>query len=357
MKAFDSKHYVPVLLTKAGEQDALKALTVDDKTTLRPLLTIHPIDWDYENDQPAKGIDVHLAKLPQNLVKSWGKQPAFLDATHVETEVMANGEHPIEWMIGRAQADELELVPALAPENGLSYRDAVRRLLALSDDSDVCLRLRVEDWPVAPSTVADDLLADLGVTPERVHLVLDLRDQTSSAAYAHVLRALPQLIHANRWRSITLAASAMLQLVPPGKSVHEIKRSEWVQYRSLASGGGEGRVPTFGDYGIAHPDLMVGTDPRLMQISAKLKYTAEDEWLIGRGDLFKGHGGRSGGGAMIQPVAREVVAHAGYTPNHCDGETWIQDAAANSEAGAPRTWIKIGTLHHVKRVLDQLSSL
>lgn len=72
MDAFDSTHYVPVLFTKAGERDALKAIGDVPKTAFTPLLVVHPISWDFDKDAPEKNIDQHLAKLPTELAKTWG---------------------------------------------------------------------------------------------------------------------------------------------------------------------------------------------------------------------------------------------------------------------------------------------
>jgi Beta protein len=64
------------------------------------------------------------------------------------------------------------------------------------------------------------------------------------------------------------------------------------------------RLPTFGDYAVAHPDPSRGdVDPKVMSISAGLRYTIDDEWLVAKGGLYKATGGRSLGGEAAIPVA------------------------------------------------------
>lgn len=357
MDAFGSGHYVPILFTKAGERDALKSISEATKAGFTPLLVVHPIGWDFEKDAPEKTIDQHLAKLPADLVKSWGTRPAFVDGYHVQSETMSDGQHPLEWLVAQAAASDLELVPAVSPDHEPSYIDAVRRLVASSVVHEVCLRLPVAHWPVPPTDVMiDRLLAGLGIKRGSVHLVLDLRDQTQSAASFALTKGLQNLAHPAEWKTLTVTATGMTKLVPDGRGLHAIERGEWHNYVAMVNGGQFGvRRPTFGDYAISHPDPFADIDPRVLQISAKLKYTTDDTWLVVRGGLFKGNVGRGGGGEEIRPVARELVAHAEFTPNHCGAEQWIRAAAGTGPTGAPRTWVKIGTWHHLLRALDQIS--
>ena len=92
----DEKHYVPILKGKMGEYRALKELTPDVRKRLTPIIEIPPIAWDYINDIPAKTIDQHLSKVPENLFSSWNEnRPIFLELVYLETESMSDGTHPL----------------------------------------------------------------------------------------------------------------------------------------------------------------------------------------------------------------------------------------------------------------------
>lgn len=355
MESFGSNHYVPVLFTKAGERDAVGDIDDHQKDGFTPLWVVHPIDFDFELNQPKKSIDEHLDKLPGNLNRVWNR-PAFIDTLHVEDETMADGRHPLEWIVAAADENGQELVPVIAPERLREARDAARNLLAAGTASDVCLRLGIEHW--GDDQQIDDLLTAVGVGRAETHLVLDLRGEAGPAsrlALSSTLRGLPS---PNEWKTLTVTATAMPQTPPPGHGIHEIARQEWINYRGIVdSGSFGGRQPTFGDYAIAYPDPFDDVDPRILQISAKLKYTCDEKWLLGRGDLFKGTGGRSGGGESIRPVAAAISSHSEFEIPHCAGEDWIVAAADNGPTGAPRTWVRVGTAHHILRVLGQIGSM
>lgn len=355
MESFGPDHYVPVLFTKAGERDAVGVIDDHQKDAFTPLWVVHPIDWDFELDQPKKSIDDHLVKLPADLDKVW-ERPAFIDTLHVEDETMADGRHPLEWIVATAADNGRQLVPVVAPERPSEARDAVRNLLASGITSDVCLRLGIEYW--SDEQQIDDLLTGIGAARADTHLVLDLRGDAGPAsrlALSSTLRALPS---ATEWKTLTVTATAMPQTPPAGHGIHEIPRQEWINYRAIVDGGSFGeRQPTFGDYAIAYPDPFDDVDPRVLQISAKLKYTCDEKWLLGRGGLFKGTGGRGGGGESIRPAAAAISSHSEFALPHCTGEDWIVAAAETGPTGSPRTWVRVGTAHHLLRVLGQIGSM
>lgn len=357
VEAFSDHHYVPVLFTKAGERDALDALDATTKDSFTPLFTIHPIGWDFDNDCPAKTIDQHLMNLPRELAKVWGNRPAFIDGVYVENESMSDGSHPIEWMVRTARSEGLELVPVVSPGNSSDYQAAVARIVKADDVSEVCLRLQVSDWPIPPMDISiDAFLNSLGATRATCHLVLDLRAEVGASATFAVQNALPNLPNVASWKTLTVIATGMPEQLPQGRGVHVLPRSEWTSYLATVTGRKYGsRRPTYGDYVISHPDPLADIDPRFLQISAKLKYTVDDSWLMARGGLFKANGGKSGGGAEIRPVARALVADPRFTRSHCDGETWIVAAAGTGSTGGPRTWVKVGTMHHIQLVVDQIA--
>ncbi len=354
---FGPSHYVPVLFTKAGERDALSEIGDVQKDSLTPLFVVHPIDWNFDLDQPKCSIDEHLSKLPEQLVKTWGKRDAFVDTLHVDDETLADGSHPLEWIVTAASSVGLTLIPVVTPSRSSECIAAARNLIQAGTSTEVCLRLEIDEWPLLPNQEGPVtwLLEAIGAEKSSAHLVLDLRDETARPAHFALITALQSLATPDEWTTLTVTATAMPQTPPPGRGIHELVRQEWVNYQDIISSDRYGaRQPTFGDYGIAHPDPFADVDPRMLQISAKLKYTCDDKWLLARGGLFKGTGGRSGGGEEIRPVARLVSAHDEFTATHCGSEEWILAAADTGPTGAPRTWVKIGTWHHLLRVLDQI---
>ena len=358
MEAFGIDHYVPVLLTKAGERDALASIDEVRKSRFTPLFVVHPIDWDFDRGEPKRTVDEHLSKLPAELLKSWSSLPAFIDVQHIDDRTMDDGRHPLEWIVVEAAGIGLPLVPVIAPSRSQDSLQAVRNLLNAGVCTDVCFRLEAENWPVPPqSEQIDALIAGIGAVKSEVHLVIDLRDDTGAPSRFALASALQSLEDPTGWKSLTVTATAIPQSPPATQGLYEVPRQEWLNYQDLVANSRYGsRQPTFGDYAIAHPDLFEEVNPRFLSISAKLKYTCEDKWLIGKGALFKGRAGSSGGGETIRPVARAISAHNEFTPSHCDSEDWIVAAAADGPTGSPQTWVTVGTRHHLLRVLDQIES-
>ena len=69
-----------------------------------------------------------------------------------------------------------------------------------------------------------------------------------------------------------------------------VPRYDWQTYQSfVATLGPEARIPTFGDYAVAHPEL-AEFDMRMIKPFAKLRYTIDDNWHIARGTPVRTHG-------------------------------------------------------------------
>lgn len=359
MDAFGSSHYVPILFTKAGERSAVAGLDDAVKDAFTPVFVIHPIDWDFDLDQPKKTVDEHLSKLPSELQKAWDGRPAFIDALLIDNDLMADGNHPLEWIVTEAASIGLPLIPVVSPDRSSDSFAAVRNLLESGTCSDVCLRLEADYWPAPQVQQIDALLGEIGAERSAAHLILDLKDGTAQSSYFALTAALESLAAPSDWKTLTVAATAIPQAPPPSRGLYEITRQEWLNYQRLVADGRYGsRRPAFGDYAVAHPDPLADAEPinpRFMQISAKLKYTCEDKWLIGKGGLFKGTGGRGVGGEAIRPVAADIAAHAEFSAGHCSTEEWISSAATTGPTGAPKTWVEVGTRHHLCRVTRQLA--
>lgn len=353
MQKFNARHYVPVLYTKAGERWALKEIEDADKDRFTPLFVVPPIPLDPDDGNPVKTSDDHLGKLPARLAVEWGSRPTFIDGYHVMDEVMADGRAAIEWILDEAMAAGLPLVPVVSPRHCSSaYVTAVQRRLARDETGEVCLRLWVDEWPGLHDGSVGAFLDGIGVSLEETHLVLDLGDDTSPAAAIAMSSTLTGLPDPWRWKTVTVTATAMPAGMPSsGAGVDVIERQEWINYQSMVVAQSYGaRRPTFGDYAVTNPAPLGGVNPRVLQIRAKIKYTAGDTWVVSKGDLYSGTGGPA-----IWPAAQQLVSRPEYTPGHCGAESWIDAAAGKGpHTGNPTTWVKIGTWHHVLRVLDQV---
>lgn len=167
-----------------------------------------------------------------------------------------------------------------------------------------------------------------------------------------MLPTTPQLA---AWRSLTVAGTGFPQDLSgfSGGQVSATARTEWQVWSALiARSGSLPRIPTFGDYGISHPDL-TDIDPRLMQPSAAVRYTAADEWLIVKGRSLRRHKFTQFHQLSGTLVARPEFSGAGFSW----GDTYIQDCAQQSVGvGNQTTWRKVGTSHHLAYVVRQIAN-
>lgn len=352
--------YVPTLVTKQGERKALSSLSTQVKGALTPLLVAPPPDVDFETGTPKKPIDEHVEKLPQQLVDAWGTSPAFLDAQYLPDGPLTDGSHPLDYITQTALQAGLPLIPIASASRSTAHLAAVSRAMTGLGKREVGIRITADEWPaVHGSTDLNQLLTTLGVTPEQVHLLLDLADETSPVATALAISEIRGLRDADRWKSVILLSTGIPVSMPAGKGVHELGRSDWQLYsnvRTALSGSG-GRLPTFGDYAIAGTSLAPEVDPRLLNISGTIRYTIDDHWLVSKGGLYKGPGNTSmGGGAVIEAAAMLSADLRFFSLTHCETEEWVANVADGSRSGGnPTVWREVGTRHHLIFVTEQIA--
>lgn len=323
-----------------------------------PILVIPPPPWNFDTEQPAETLDQHLGPIPAELVQARANNVAFIDLVLLGNDgPLANGQHPLVWLTQAARDLGLPLIPVVSPTRTPAYRAAVAAVVA-RDGLGACLRLTVAEWPVNAQPAIDQLMNDIGVGRDQVDLVFDLEDEAGAMAFTALTQQLAALPNPEEWKSLIIAGTAMPQLLPPGAGLRVVPREEWIGHRALVAQLPAGvRRPTFGDYGVAHPDPQMDLDPRVISLSAALRYTAGDDWLIAKGALYKGRGGQGIGGAATIGAAQLLRANAAYTPGHCPFEVWIDAVCAGGPGGTPSSWRRYGTRHHLAVVADQVANL
>lgn len=357
---FSRKHYVPILKGKNGEYGALESMRSEEKDLITPLIEIPPIPWDYKNDVPAKTIDQHLLKVDGKLEKSWGsKRLFFVDLVWIgKQERMAGGTHPLAHLFSKARSRRLEAVPVTGLIRPDDYQEACREIID-EDKRGVCLRVQKDDFNETGSldSAITKLLGFLQVGPTDTDLALDLGSlhaENGGEPSIDVVSLIATIPFVKKWRSFFLTATGFpidLMGLPPSE-ISRVWRSEWALWRSLATDRRIARMPTFGDYAIAHPQPPE-VDPRLMRPSASIRYTTEDMWLILKGENLKIHGYK-----QFHEVSRGLVRNAAYSgPQLSWGDRYISDCAkGQASCGNLTTWRRVGTSHHIAYVTQQIAN-
>jgi hypothetical protein len=358
---FDHTHYVPILKGKEGEYQALRELTPAIRNRLTPLIEPIPIPYDFEHEIPAKTVDEHLQNFIGKIVLNWGLDPIFFDLDWIPAaERMADGRHPLKFIFDGARDKGSQAIPVTGLNRNGDYQDAVKDALD-SDNRGICVRLESDDLDDLTDLESqlDTLLAFFGITPTDVDLLVDFAsiDPQSAVpmqiAASSIIGALPAIID---WRTLTFAASAFPPDLSrlPANSVTPLPRTEWAIWLWLAARRARlRRLPTFGDYAIAHPGW-TEIDARLMKMSAQLRYTTDVDWLV-----FKKRNTREFGFAQFKEICSDLIGRPEYKGSSFGwGDNAIDEYALPSTGtGNATTWRKIGTNHHATMVVTQISSV
>lgn len=345
--------YVPILYTKRGERSALSDLAPTVDSAFIPLFVINGVDWDYDKEEPKKTVDDHLDHTIEDLLKKWRGAACFVDAQEVGDELMADGRHPLTWIVETLRARGREATPVTSTDRSAVYQAAVKSLVA--SGTELCVRLASKDWTEATVHSSDlfSLIALVRATPQTTHLIFDagLYDQSTTGAFMQM--ALSNLRIPADWASVTVAASSMPSSMPSGDGLHTISRPEWPEYMRLVSMSLP-RTPSFGDYGVQSPDSSAGLDPRLMSPSNNFRYLMDDYWYLPKAGLF-----RRGGSQPLVPMLMLLRKQPGYVPGASACETWIDGFARNQtvSAGNPETWRRYGTVRHIMRSIELIATL
>lgn len=347
---FGGNHYVPVLKVKLGEKAALGRVAPSLKARITPLLQIV--------ERTDKDLAAHLNTAFKGLAPNLtGYSRCFIDACELEPDGPAGA------MAVFQQAAALGI--GFTPVTGVSRVADVPPALAHAQ-SGLALRMSRDEFEAGNlSQRVNAFLSTHALSPDKIDAIVDLGAVDDMipegiAAFAHAFLA--EIPHQELWRTLTLSACSFpMTMGIVDRHSHElVERGDWLAWRnSLYAARHEmARLPTYSDYGIQHPKGVEGFDFRVMQVSATIRYTLDEQWL-----LVKGESTRSTrpGEQFPQIATRLVYGHlqsffAGA--QHCAGCIGIKAAAD----GAPRfgsagAWRKLGTIHHVSQVIRSLDAL
>jgi hypothetical protein len=344
---FNHRHYVPILKGKRAEFPALGSLK--SKAGITPLIEAIP------SGEPQQ--------TPRRMAGQWSNNLRyFIDLLFLDdiddTDVPAAGTHPVR--ICFAEVDNLgqTAVPVTGLSRSRGYQSAIQQVVA-QQNLGLVLRLTPDDFEDADETgeALEAFPGFFGLEPEQIDLLLDIGSVVSISAgiVTQMHRANIDLIpKLDRWRTLTVASSAFpLSLAPLQRSQwNPSPRIDWRGWRQLVTGSRRpSRLPAFGDYAIAHPEL---PPEGRATILAQLRYATAESWII-----WKGRNAIKEGYDQFFAICADLVARPEYrggTFSWGDAEI-AQKATSVGSSGSAETWRRIGTNHHIEMVLDQIANL
>lgn len=354
--------YVPVLKGKEGEFAALEELDPTDiKPLLLPLIEIPSVPYDYANERPAKSLDDHVAGIAERLRKCWPSRPVFLDLPWFEEERLADGRVALEAVLADCEDKGVHSLPVVARRSSASYLSAAGAH-ANASRFGACVRLLVEDFEEDVDLVAeiDRMLNSLQASnASSIDLVLDLEDLgTDDARAVLVARSIFSMIpRRDEWRRLIVVGASFPEDLSDvdAATTSTLPRREWSLWKTLQKRPGllPRREMIFGDYAIAHP-VPKELDPRVMLMSANIRYTTPRSWLI-----VKGRNVRQYGFDQYFELCKALVDRPEYSGRiYSWGDRFISDCANEiTGPGNATTWRKVGTNHHLTLVAREIANL
>ena len=348
---FDANHYVPVLKVKRGEKRALTLLSRTVRTRITPFLEIVERRSD-------KTFEQHLQTSFKDFFEAVsGFHRCFIDTREIAPDGPAGAEAVFQWAADTGIS--------FTPVTGISRSVDLEAALAVRDNG---LALRLERGEFEAGGLAGSISAFLSrhsLVPEDIDLFVDLGavDTMILTGVRRFARAfLEEVPYHERWRTFTLSACAFPKsmAVINRLSYDTIDRVDWMAWRDglHARQTRIPRLPTYSDCGIQHPTGVEGFDFQIMQASASIRYAITDCWLLIKGESTKITPPSQQFPSLARALVNERVGASYYGAGHCRGCSGMM-ACANGRSGygSPEVWRRLGTVHHITKVVEDLDAL
>jgi len=355
---FDHQHYVPCLRWKQGEYQAIFRLLGNSKHFITPLIEVPETGYDFETKTSKHTIDKHLELFTKRVVKKWGTNPCIVDISLVKSsERLADGRYPLEFVFDELRENFCEAIPATGLDKDKIFGTMIKKITSI-DKHGLCIRFNIEEAskPELRKSI-EAILSINGLNADQCDLVLDLEAPNFepidgfAKLCVSIIKRLPQL---HQWRTFTLCATSIpvsMSGMKQGQTL--LNRSEWLLYKRIVEvlAAQNYRLPTFGDYCINHPEISA-VDMRFVKPYAQIRYTAENSWLI-----VKGTNVRDNGFEQYRDLCRTITKSIYYLGKDFSfGDEYIADCAkGHANTGTLTTWRMVGTSHHIKKVVVDIS--
>ena len=356
MDQFSRTHYVPILRWKRAEQVALAKLTADTSNHITPLIELVADNFKNPKKRELSSEEV-TSKISHQLFQFWGERPFFIDLHNLSQGLLTEGpSHSLVQLSNYASITQVSLIPVTGISRDPSYQSAVLTAIERHNHG-VCLRLSQEDINDRNLAQAlDNFLSFFTIAAEEVDLLVDFQVIGQSApTLATLCERIPNI---HKWRNFIVASGAFPEDLRQYErnQQHTIKRLDWISWREqVASKSSSIRFPTYSDYTIQYPRYLYRTGP--FKYSASIRYTADDYWVIMRGEnVFN----EEGPGTAQWPANAQLLCER---PEYCGdnfsyGDKYIKEMISQyDKPGSATTWLRAGINHHMTFVVRQLATL
>lgn len=352
--------YVPALRWRQGEYQALFRLRSAVKDRVMPLITVPPVEFDFELWQPKKTVHEHVHPFIERFLAKWGKRPAWLALdTMIAQGRMNDGSHPLDYLLSGLRRKDAIVLPALPVEIDSDTMDAAARAAAL-DSQGAAAILRLEDLMGGnPRRAIANFASSLGIDLSELDVIIDLGAPNFEPyrAFATALTAaLRRLGNLQEVRNLVLIGTAIPDsFAQLAKGSDEIPRHEWLFYQELLNAMPSGmRKPIYGDHTTVHPDF-TARDMRFVKPAGKITYTGPTSYGTRKGKAFRGNE------EQMYDHCHAIVNEPNFGfrgARFSLGDQYIANCASRTVGtGNQTTWKWVAINHHITAVADDLATL
>jgi len=348
--------YVPVLRGREGEYAAYESLAGVVRASLMPVIELPSIPYDYTQGRPSKSLEEHLDTLFKRAAQAFKTHPFYLDFSWLEK---SNDRKAKQIGVEKLASLDLAFSIVLTPSDTSADLRQIGRIIRTKGRS-VAIRLRVKDFNEDSdvSVEIDRMMQAVELDVSDADLIIDLQDIGRDIDRATlVARSIfSQVPRKETWRRMVLVASSFPEDLSEidAASIEKLPRLEWNLWSRLQHKPAALPRPDliFGDYAISNP-TQKELDPRTMRMSANIRYTTPDYWLI-----VKGRNVRKYGFDQYFDLCRILIERHEYCGRDFSaGDRYISDCAEGQTGpGNATTWRKVGVNHHITLMVEQLAS-
>jgi hypothetical protein len=351
--------YMPRLLTKSAEYAAVAELDPVVKSRILPLFEVPPAPRDRDTPSIRKPLVEHLTPIAKKLSDNWGsKQPLLLDMPYLDDcQLLGDGDHGATVVFSRASELELQLVPVTGLHRGEHYNAAVADAAATFNRG---LAIRLVDADLANTRQLDyelrALIAKLTTKRQEIDVIIDLKQiskddiATRAAGIVEIIKRFPMR---SAWRSLTILSGAFPVSLAnlAANRMRRIPRCDWELWRAIINSDAP-ITPLYGDYVIDNPVPFDPENPKAIQVSANIRYTSADVWVVLKGMSTKKNGWEQSRHLSEVLVGIDEYMGAGYST----GDAHIDKRSRGVvSCGNPTIWRRVGITHHLTFTANQLA--
>jgi len=363
-------HYVPILIWKRAEQNALANLTDEQKDYIIPLLqlvmTKPPVDKEKKRRRPIEEAfdnlilefkNKRIPKIPEEIKTSWGQRQVYIDFSLLYTIQLKI--ESISRILDLGSTLSLNLIPVL----NLSDSDEIKKAACSSTDKfkGVCIRAVSSDLKSIKNLneKLSIFIQSFGLNESSVDILVDIKEKETE--YYRLSNISQQIISLLKWRRFIFACGSFPEDLSKCKldDTNSIPRSDWLSWSSCFKKGNIKRIPTFADYTIRHP--IYNESLQFFAPTTSIKYTCKNDWLIMKGrkqkfELYLAN-------AKILLNSPDVF----YGEYFSFGDKYIAEKGRHYDkyikdrkikgTGSTESWLTASINHHIACIISQLANL